>query len=411
MHAVFSIKEVMEDVKKKGTEAYAIFLDFSKAFDKVNRTKLMYTLIKNTNPRIWLLIKNYYQNLVLYVSDKNGGISEPFRAGVGVKQGGSMSPWLFNKYINKLLELLERSGKLYKLNEMYKGIMVYADDTNVISHTVEDLRVCINIIENYCMLYDISINAKKTKWMHLGLQSSIIVPEIRVNGDILEKVLSFKFLGVIIESNGTHKMHIEKRRSLFMTGLGELQRLGINKKDVPIGMKTLLYTSLVRSKLTYGLETINLSESKIKKYLSHLEGNALKNACGLNLRSRTTALLYGMKITPISLYLFKRKISFLLELLNNQATNELVAKGIHISMNDTIEKLKLGQAYINFGENRYRGILRSTCINKLDLIKETEKRISESDLVVAVSYLLRHGSPYNVDTLQYLLDPRRSSRG
>ncbi len=294
---------------------------------------------------------------------------------------------------------------------MHKGIMVYADDTNVISHTVQDLRNCINIIENYCMLYDVSINAKKTKWMHLGKPTSLIEPEIKVNGDILEKVTAFKFLGVIIESDGSHKLHVEKRRSLFMTGLGELQRLGLNKKDVPIGMKTLLYTSLVRSKLTYGLETIILSETKIKKYFSQLEGNALKTACGLNIRSRSTALLYGMKITPISLYLFKRKISFLLELLNNQATNELVAKGIHNSMSDTIEKLNLVHTFLNLGEDRYRGLLRSTCINKLELIKETEKRISESELVKAVSYLLRHGSPDNLDTLQYLLDPKRSGRG
>ena len=44
-----------------------------------------------------------------------------------------MSPWLFNKYINKLIELLERSDKLYKINYMSKGIMVNADDTNVIA--------------------------------------------------------------------------------------------------------------------------------------------------------------------------------------------------------------------------------------------------------------------------------------
>ena len=45
MHAVFPIKEVMKDVAKKKTNAYAIFLDFCKAFDKVNRIKLMYLLI------------------------------------------------------------------------------------------------------------------------------------------------------------------------------------------------------------------------------------------------------------------------------------------------------------------------------------------------------------------------------
>jgi hypothetical protein len=36
--------------------------------------------------------------------------------------------------------MLERSDKLYKINNMSKGIMVYADDTNVIARIVEDLN-------------------------------------------------------------------------------------------------------------------------------------------------------------------------------------------------------------------------------------------------------------------------------
>ena len=77
------------------------------------------------------------------------------------KQGANISPWLFNKYINKLIEVLERSDKLYKIKNVSKGIMVYADDTNVIAHTFEDLNKCLSIIETYCALYDIIINAKK----------------------------------------------------------------------------------------------------------------------------------------------------------------------------------------------------------------------------------------------------------
>jgi hypothetical protein len=411
MHAVFSIKEITEDVKREHGEAYALFLDFSKAFDKVNRTKLLYTLIKGSHPRIWLLIKNYYSNLTLYVSGKDGELSSPFGAGVGVKQGGNMSPWLFNKYINKLIDLLERSKRVYKLKEMYKGIMVYADDTNVISHTVDDLNVCIGIIERYCALYDISINAKKTKWMRLGEARSSIEPIVKINGDTLEKVDSFKFLGVIIESNGSYKKHLEKRRSLFMTGLGEIQRLGINKKDVPTGMKTLLYTSLVRSKLTYGLETLKMGDSVIKKCLGRLESNAIKIACGLNLRSKSTALLYGMGITPIDLYIFKRKISFILQLLKNQATCELIINGIHLSISDTIEKLGVHTNQLVLSADRYRGMLRSICMNKLDQIRTIENSVRNSDLVLAVKYLLSNATSDNLDTLQYLLDPRRTSRG
>jgi hypothetical protein len=411
MHAVFSIKEVMEDVKRRSSNAYAVYLDFSKAFDKVNRTKLLYCMIKTVDPNIWLLVKHYYENLILYVIGGKGEISGGFKATVGVKQGGNMSPWLFNKYINNLIEQLEDSGRTYQLNGAPMGVMVYADDTNIITHTIEDLHMCVHIIERYCMRYDISINAKKTKWMLFARPLSILNEEVRVNGVILEKVDSFKFLGVIIRSDGCYKEHVQRRRAMFMTGLGEIQRLGFNEKCVPVKMKKNLYVSLVRSKLLYGLETVQMSESNQKSTLGRLEGNCLKMACGLNKRSKTTTLSYGMGITPIGLYLYKRKLNFIIELLNNRATNDLVSKGVHSTLADAIYTLGLSEEEKLLGPSRYLTILGNACLTKLNEIKIKEKLIKESQVVEATSYLLNHRSRDNDDTLQYLLDPRRGTRG
>ena len=73
------------------------------------------------------------------------------------------------------------------MGNVCKGVMVYADDTNVIAHTFEDLMICIFIIERYCSLYDICINAKKTKWMLFGEPRSIVEDEVKVNGIIFLK--------------------------------------------------------------------------------------------------------------------------------------------------------------------------------------------------------------------------------
>ena len=278
VHAVISLNEIIEDVKAKKSNAYAVFLDFSKAFDKVNRVKLLYKLIKNIEPGIWLLIKNYYENLKIYVIDKSKKVSSPFKATVGVKQGGPASPDFFNDYIDELIARLETNGETYLLGGVRKGVMVYADDTTVVCETLNNLNKCIAIIENYCDLYDIKINAKKTKWMQFGDSKSIVEPIVRVNGEILEKVEQFKFLGVIISSNGKPDNHLSKRKSLFFNGVTEVTNLGLNKADVPIGMKSLLYTSLVRSKFMYGLETISLSKSRVKQDLSKLENSKKKHA-------------------------------------------------------------------------------------------------------------------------------------
>jgi len=253
------------------------------------------------------------------------------------------------------------------------------------------------------------LTQKKTKWMQFGDSKSIVEPIVRVNGEILEKVEQFKFLGVIISSNGKPDNHLSKRKSLFFNGVTEVTNLGLNKADVPIGMKSLLYTSLVRSKFMYGLETISLSKSRVKQDLSKLENYTLKKACGVNKNSKSTCLIYAMGITPIELYIVKRKLYFILQLLSNKATNELVTKGIHRSLDDIFVMLGIEDKHISLGRDRYQGLIRSMVLKKLEEIKAGETGIKNSDLVNSIRYLLSNRCSGNDDTLQYLLDPRRVS--
>ena len=59
----------------------------------------------NVSPEIWLLIKNYYDYLIVYVQDNKGQISVPFKFTVGVKQGAQPRLIFFNDYINELIDI------------------------------------------------------------------------------------------------------------------------------------------------------------------------------------------------------------------------------------------------------------------------------------------------------------------
>jgi len=48
-----------------------------------------------------------------------------------------------------------------------------------------------------------------------------------------------------------------------------------------------------------------------------------------------------MKITPIELYVFKRKIKFIVQLTNNEATEDLLRLGANSSMSDIFECLEI----------------------------------------------------------------------
>ncbi len=93
--------------------------------------------------------------------------------------------------------------------------MVYADDTTLVCDNLGSVRICIEIIEKYCNIYDIAINAKKTKCMIFGKPTSIVDPTILVNGQVLEIVDTFKFLGYTLIGKENLKNILVREEALF----------------------------------------------------------------------------------------------------------------------------------------------------------------------------------------------------
>jgi hypothetical protein len=408
-HAIFSLKELALDARKNKRNAIALFLDFSKAFDKVNRNKLWYALIKNASPKYWLLLKNYYSKMRTCVVNGEGGYLEPYESKVGVKQGGKLSPFLYNLLVNNMLDLIEGSGLTYKINGLSKGILVYADDTNVICDSICKINAVIKLIERFCSDYDITINSKKTKWMRLTPNYSLTLGEDKVSiaGVEIEEVKEFKFLGVIISSNGSHMPHYKSRRNVYFKGLSEINKLGFNEKDLPTRIKKLLYTSLVRSKLSYGMETCTFKPAEIKSLLGSLEAAQIKKSNNLSKFSKSKTLLYAIGVSPYEVYLLKRKISFLKQLANNEATQELLLAGNHSSLEDIMKYIKIDYLRdIGLGNSGYLDLIRGRCYSKLKDIERIEKEIKGCKIVRSIRFLLNNRTPDNDDTLQFLLDPR-----
>ena len=96
---IYTLKEFIEYYKCRDTTVYVTFLDASKAFDRLNYCLLFDKLIKKDVPLfiIKLLLFWYTHQKVCVQSGKSS--SPDFLVGNGVKQGGIISPILFNIYI------------------------------------------------------------------------------------------------------------------------------------------------------------------------------------------------------------------------------------------------------------------------------------------------------------------------
>lgn len=91
------------ECQKHKNEGYVIFVDFSSAYDTIQRKKLYEILHTKRilNESKIQILKFVHQNLRIKLGNKDCNIER------GVPQGCTTSPMLFNIYTEELLELLE----------------------------------------------------------------------------------------------------------------------------------------------------------------------------------------------------------------------------------------------------------------------------------------------------------------
>lgn len=87
-----------------------------------------------------------YSSQILEVNWRNGYL-ECFEVGNRVRQGSGLSPWLFNIYIEDLLEKLNKSGHGAKISDLYVyvGCLVYTDDITLVSPCMDDLQKMLDV--------------------------------------------------------------------------------------------------------------------------------------------------------------------------------------------------------------------------------------------------------------------------
>jgi hypothetical protein len=142
-----------------------------------------------------------------------------------------------------------------------------------------------------------------------------------MDGTLIEKVDRVKFLGVWILSNGTNKHHIQKRIQASYTATVKLKKLGFYENNLESKVKASLLQTFVRPSLMYGIEASLLSKEE-EKTLCKIEGNILKQALNVSKCSYSTELYHAVGITTLDFAIRKRKISFILQIVNNSLTKK-----------------------------------------------------------------------------------------
>ena len=166
--AIYTVRSVIEYYTKHGSTVNICLLDMSKAFDKVNHFGLYLKLMKrNIPPKFLLVLMNWYSKCSALVR-WNGVFSSAFNIPCGVRQGGVLSPVLFNIYVNDIIANLSSSQLGCSICNMYVGCVMYADDLLLMSASLTKLQKMIDICVAEACYLDMKFNATKSVVMRIG---------------------------------------------------------------------------------------------------------------------------------------------------------------------------------------------------------------------------------------------------
>lgn len=237
-----------------------LFIDYEKAFDSVNTSVILETLQQHNIDEIYLKIfQDVYSNSKMIIEHE--GLEEHIEIRRGLKQGDPASAKLYCASQEEAYRNISWNGYGININGTWLNSLKFADDKVIIGKNIDEIRTMLDQLVQEGRAIGLKINAKKTKIMHIGQSNSCA--DIMLNGEKIEAVSQFTYLGQIISSSGQaqeHRSRIAKAWRAFW------KYKFVFMSPLEIHTKVRLWNSCVLPVMLYGAETWMLNTQVLKKY-------------------------------------------------------------------------------------------------------------------------------------------------
>ena len=227
---------------EEGKDVDVIYLDFAKAFDKVDHGILIQKLKRLGISGILLMwidsfLKDRSQQICIEkVLSASGGVLS------GVPQGSSLGPLLFLLHIGDIDEDLS-----------FTYASSFADDTRIVGclqdrNDGQRIQEDLNTIYRWAEQNNMKFNGKKFEVIKYGTNKYSNQIYQQPNGEQIEEVEEIKDLGVLMSASATFENEVETAVLKSNRQAGWILRVFRTRKELPL---MTLYRSLVRPHLEY----------------------------------------------------------------------------------------------------------------------------------------------------------------
>ena len=247
---IFTLKETINYYNRLGSSVFIAFLDLEKAFDKVNHEKLFKILLKRRTSLYIVEFLMYWYAQQQFQIKWNGKLSQGFRTTNGIRQGGLISPFLFNIYMDGLSYKLNRSGIGCFINNVCVNHICYADDIVVLAPSVVALQrildVCSDYANEYDMKFNVGVEGKSQcmifwprRWSHK------FAPKVILSGTLLPIVERYEYLGyTVCDSQVDDEEMMKRMRKLYSTGNMTINKFRNCSENVKIMMFKTYFSNI-----------------------------------------------------------------------------------------------------------------------------------------------------------------------
>ena len=331
-----SIFDIIDMIESQNSSVLLAFLDFEKAFDKINWTFLQNALKQFGFGNVlmeWVqILSTDIESCVI----NNGTTSKYFKIKSGVRQGCPLSALLF-------LVAVETMAIAIRKHENIKGVKVgnkifkitqLADDTTLFLKDINSLKVILKMLQNFEKISGLKLNQSKTEILQIGVPLTSNYSLLKLKWE-KEKIYAL--------GSWFYKDHQKSISCTYEKRLDMLQKtinMWAQRKLTWIGRVTVIKTLCI-SKINYAISSvatpnwfITSADRLFQQFLWHNKPPRVKQKVIYN-----DYEMGGLRMTNLNHFIQAQKINWVKQLLDNKDTVpfEFLSQLINMTLEDYLK--------------------------------------------------------------------------
>ena len=266
---IATMRIIVEQSLEWQTPLYAVFVDFQKAFDSVDRD-VIWRLMHHYGlpPKFVTIIQQMYENATCQVIH-DGKLTEPFSVLTGVRQGCLLSPMIFLMVIDWVMRQStagKKTGIQWTFTEQLEDLD-FADDISLLSHRQQDAQEKLCRVAEEAEKTGLRIHTGKTEVMRMNNRQQ---DPLQLYGENIKEVDKFTYLGSVVSKDGGTDEDIKSRINKARYTFNTLRPIW-KSTALSLHNKIRIFNTNVKSVLLYGSETwrvTNTSTHKLQTFVN-----------------------------------------------------------------------------------------------------------------------------------------------